>query len=299
VRTGTFDRSQWGTTASFGTTNGQTTTLGNLGGNTILTRSGLSPRKDSYDATYLQSDYSTKADWFGMKHELLAGVDAAFEKANRYSGYGAVGTNYNKGNTTVGTLNDGRVTDNVPTYRNTSNYDGQGFGVYAQDLVQVASHWKLPGGCAGIASALTWTRSTTPQMALSPAIPVAGCGIRRCGATAPAHSTSPRNTPRTTFRTARRSTHLPTPTSTPTRLMPNLLYFGGMCHAIHTADTLVACVRNVEISTTDRQIKSGAQLSTGSQPSIATETGRPIASHSRHNTTGVSLAKAAIAPSKM
>ncbi len=146
VRTGTFDRAQWGTTAGFGTTNGQPTTLANLGGNTILTRSGLSPRQDSYDATYLQSDYSTKAEWFGMKHELLTGVDAAFEKANRYSAYGAVGTNYNKGNTTVGTPNDGRITDNVPTYRNTSNYDGQAFGVYAQDLVQVAPHWKLLGG---------------------------------------------------------------------------------------------------------------------------------------------------------
>ena len=146
VRTGTFDRSQWGTTAGFGTTNGQPTTIANLGGNTILTRVGLSPRKDSYDATYLQSDYSAKANWLGVKHELLTGIDAAFEKANRYSGYGAVGTNYNKGNTTVGTPNDGRITANVPTYRNTSNYDGQGFGVYAQDLVRIAPMWKLLGG---------------------------------------------------------------------------------------------------------------------------------------------------------
>lgn len=148
VRTGVFDRAQWGTVARFGTTNGATTTPFNLSDSTILTRTSLTPRKDRYNTTYAQSDYSNKYNWFGLKHELLAGVDAAYETANRFQNNGAnvLGT---RSNTTVGTPNDGNPltgTGNVPVYRETSNYSGHALGAYVQDLMQVAPNWKLLGG---------------------------------------------------------------------------------------------------------------------------------------------------------
>ena len=143
VRSGVFDRSQWGTVAGFGTTNGATTTMANLSDATILTRSGLAARKDRYKTTYVQSDYSNNVEAWGLKHSVLAGIDAAHEEANRFQSNGVVGTNYNKGNTTVGTPDDGTTLSASPTYRPSSNYSAKAFGFYAQDLVQIAPSWKF------------------------------------------------------------------------------------------------------------------------------------------------------------
>jgi catecholate siderophore receptor len=140
LRSGVFDRAQWSSTASYlpGTTG--------INDGTVLKRSGLSPRKDRYKGTYLQSDYSNKYRWFGLKHALLAGVDASREDANRYSAYGTIGTNFDKGATTIGNPNDGARLAASPTYRESTNYSSRTFGAYIQDLMQIAPHWKLLGG---------------------------------------------------------------------------------------------------------------------------------------------------------
>ena len=146
LRAGTFDRASWGTTAGWGTTNGRPTTQDNINGNTILTRSGLSPRRDQHEGVYLQSDYTTKANLWGMKHDLQVGFDANQERAWFESALGQPGTNYNKGNTTVGTPDDGRITPISPNYQYSQKYKGHSMGIYAQDLVQVAPHWKVLAG---------------------------------------------------------------------------------------------------------------------------------------------------------
>ncbi|MCJ0763794.1 TonB-dependent receptor [Variovorax terrae] len=148
LRTGTFDRAQWGTSAGFpgAPLNPVAVTPFNLSGNTVLTRAGLTPRKDRYDGTYLQSDYSNKFNWFGLKHEFLAGIDAARETADRYQSANGIGANYNKGNTTIGTPDDGRTLPITPTWRDSSGYASNSLGAYVQDLVQVAPDWKLLGG---------------------------------------------------------------------------------------------------------------------------------------------------------
>src|SRR5450830_1815303 len=142
IRSGQFDRSQWGTTAGFATG----TTIANLNDSTVLTRSGLSPRKDQYTGTYLQSDYSNKYTLIGMRHELLTGIDAAVEKARRYTAWGTVGTNYNKTNTTVGNSDDNTNLALSPNYRESSKYSFKSFGTYVQDLIQFAPSWKFLAG---------------------------------------------------------------------------------------------------------------------------------------------------------
>lgn len=155
-RTGNYKRAAWGTTAGYcgaaltstGTcpAGAPAVTSSNLNNGTSLTRSGLSPRQDDIDGTYLQSDYSNKFNWFGLRHDVITGVDFSKESADRFTGYGAVGTNYNKGGTSVGTPNDERFTAAVPTYRKGSDYAGRAFGAYVQDLVSLTEHWKLLGG---------------------------------------------------------------------------------------------------------------------------------------------------------
>lgn len=155
-RTGIFKRQSWGTTAGYcgvvltatGTCPAGTAavTSASLNDQTALTRSGLSPRRDDIRGTYLQSDYSRSFNWLGMRHDVLTGIDAAFERADRYTAFGTVGTNYNKGGTSVGNPNDGRVTAAVPAYRKSSDFDGQALGGYFQDLVSLTDQWKLLGG---------------------------------------------------------------------------------------------------------------------------------------------------------
>ena len=145
-RSGVFERKTWLSQLRVGTTNGQPTTINNFGDNTILTRVGLAPRKDRFKSTYVQSDYSKSLDVWGMRHELLAGVDAAHEEAIRFGGFGTVGTNYAKGTTTVGNDDDGTRLNVLPSYRTTEGYKSKALGFYAQDLVQIAPMFKLLGG---------------------------------------------------------------------------------------------------------------------------------------------------------
>ncbi|MEO7335245.1 MAG: TonB-dependent receptor [Caldimonas sp.] len=185
-RSGVFKRQSWGTTAGYCgvaltaaatcPTGTPAVTSANLTDQTALTRSGLAPRRDDIRGTYLQSDYSNRFNWFGLRHEVLTGIDAAFERADRYSGFGTVGTNYNKGGTSVGNPDDGRVTAAVPAYRKSSDFNGQAFGGYFQDLVSLTDQWKLLGGVrydrfkadmGQITYATNGTVSATPASQLS------------------------------------------------------------------------------------------------------------------------------------
>lgn len=154
LRTGVFNRSAWGTTAGYcgvaltatGTCPAGTPPVTSVNDNTPMTRSGLAARKDKIKGTYLQSDYSNTFNWGGLKNEVLTGFDMSHESADRFGSDGIVGTNYNKGGTSVGTPNDGHQTALSPTYRPTSDYSGRAFGVYFQDVVSLTPQWKLLGG---------------------------------------------------------------------------------------------------------------------------------------------------------
>lgn len=156
LRSGRFLRASWGTTVAYCglaltaagacPANTPAVTAGTLGAATALTRTGLSPRQDDIEGRYLQSDVSHRLQLGGLTHRLQAGIDAAYERADRFGAAGAVGTNYNKGGTSVGTPNDGRITPAVPIFRKTSDYAGTALGAYAQDLVELAPQWKLLAG---------------------------------------------------------------------------------------------------------------------------------------------------------
>lgn len=154
-RSGEYDRANWGTVVgacsvtptATGTCPTGAAAVTSLDPSTFLVRSGLTPRKDRYKGTYLQSDYSRSFEGLGLHHELLAGIDASREEANRFQNNGTtLGT---RPPTTVGTPDDGAAlvgTGNAPQWRNSSNYQARAYGIYAQDLLQIAPAWKLLGG---------------------------------------------------------------------------------------------------------------------------------------------------------
>jgi catecholate siderophore receptor len=96
-------------------------TLASFGPNTVLTR-GTHLKIQDMDTAQVQSDYSGKFEALGMKHELLAGVDASREKRVVFAARSAAqgGVDLSKPTTLVGTPADGARVDEsrrVQSYR--------------------------------------------------------------------------------------------------------------------------------------------------------------------------------------
>jgi len=161
LRTGVFERSTWSSAAgacavaptlTTNATSGQqswncATAATSLTNATRVYISALTPRKDRYKATYVQSDYSQSIEAWGMRHELLVGVDGSHEAADRFQNNGTILgvrqlTTIGDDGANLGLIGSG----NGPVWRPSSDYTAKAFGVYAQDLVQVAPSWKILGG---------------------------------------------------------------------------------------------------------------------------------------------------------
>ncbi|MGE0114016.1 MAG: TonB-dependent receptor [Steroidobacteraceae bacterium] len=140
IRSGRYDRSQWYSTYRL------PAGLTSVDGDTTITRVGLTPRKDKYTGTYLQSDYSNRFEWLGMNHVILTGLDAARETADRYVSSNGVGANYAKGTSTLGTPDDGYIAALSPVWSPSNDYVSKNAGIFIQDLVEFIPHWKLLAG---------------------------------------------------------------------------------------------------------------------------------------------------------
>ncbi len=149
VQQGRYTRDQRAGTVRFANAaaqpSGQAVSLATFGPDTVLTR-GLNPKIQDMDTLFAQSDFSGRFNALGMRHEVQAGIDIAREKKSVYAVRSAAqgGVNLTKPNTRVGAPDDGAWIDESQRVLRANNfYQSQGEGVYAQDLVQVAPHWKL------------------------------------------------------------------------------------------------------------------------------------------------------------
>lgn len=152
MRVGQFERDQRAGAIRFAPAaqqpGGVAADLSNFGPNTRLTR-GTHLKIQDMDTVHLQTDLRHKFEALGFKHELLAGVDFAHEKKRVYAARTAAqgGVNLTKPPTTVGTPDDGAWVDEASrVLRDGNDFSAKGWGVYAQDLVQIAPHWKVLGG---------------------------------------------------------------------------------------------------------------------------------------------------------
>lgn len=121
--------------------------LDTIGDATILTR-GTQNKVQDMDTTYLQFNYTNQFDWLGVGHEVLAGLDLAHED---FAGYNTgtlppgVTLDKNSPRVLLGTPNNGLgwVDEGLRIKRQQSAFDARAAGLFAQDLVQLAEHWKL------------------------------------------------------------------------------------------------------------------------------------------------------------
>jgi catecholate siderophore receptor len=115
---------------------------------TILTR-GTNLKIQDLDSLYVQSDYSRKFSALGFRHALLAGIDYAKEAKNVYRATNPATATaaLTKSKTLVGTPDDGAwIDESLRILSVSSTFEARNIGVYAQDMVQVALHWKVLGG---------------------------------------------------------------------------------------------------------------------------------------------------------
>ncbi len=136
LRDGRYERDLWATTARFATG----TTLANLNNATVVTR-GNQTRAGAEHHTFVQSDFVTKQQWFGMKNELLVGAEVARERSSR----DAYTSTPIKPNTVFGEPSHTGVVDTrVRTFANT--FIAETMGVYAQNTLNITEQFKLVSG---------------------------------------------------------------------------------------------------------------------------------------------------------
>jgi len=156
IRQGRYDRDQRAGTIRFFTNNNAangpivlTPGADTITGTTPLTR-GTNNKVQDMTTTYAQSDYSNKFNWFGLKNDVLTGVDLAHEVFHNYALIVPTGTTLDKNTprTTIGSPNDGTgfVDETARIKRQSGAFDAKALGLYFQDLVQVAPQWKILGG---------------------------------------------------------------------------------------------------------------------------------------------------------
>lgn len=115
--------------------------LDTFGPDTVLTR-GNNAKIQDLDSLYGQSDYSQKLNAWGVKHEILAGLDFARESKNVYSASAVTKPTILAGNPFDGAS----INEAARRVTRTSAFEAQNLGIYAQDMVHLAPEWKVLGG---------------------------------------------------------------------------------------------------------------------------------------------------------
>ena len=137
VRDGYYKRDLWATQL-----NGfaPAVTQANINANTVVAR-GTQTRGAEDHHTFVQSDYITTTNWFGLKNQLLLGTDIARENTTvyRYTGVPA------RPSTTVGLADNSPLVDTRLRIKSTE-FTSTALGLYAQDTVTITPFWKLVGG---------------------------------------------------------------------------------------------------------------------------------------------------------
>lgn len=137
VRDGYYSRAMWATQSSFAAG----TTIFNLNPNTVVTRRTNAKSGEEHHS-FFQTDYITRAQWFGLKNSILVGGEYAVENSSRFTYPNITAT---KASTTVGNPNSAGLSSNLVD-RFATRFKATTLGLYMQDTIDLTPHWKLVGG---------------------------------------------------------------------------------------------------------------------------------------------------------
>ena len=118
-----------------------TVALDTFGPATLFNRNN-NPKIQDLTSLTAQSDYSGRFSAWGLQHALTAGVDFANESKNVFAASAIT-----KLKIAAGTPNDGlSINEGSRMLTKSSAFGAQNLGIYAQDMVQLGSSWKILGG---------------------------------------------------------------------------------------------------------------------------------------------------------
>ncbi|MEO7160286.1 MAG: TonB-dependent siderophore receptor [Polaromonas sp.] len=137
LRDGYYARAMWATQSKFAAG----TTALNVSPVSVVERF-TNAKSGQEHHTFVQTDYLTTAHWFGRKNSLLIGAEYAVENASR-STYPLLARP--KPSTTLGNPGSAGIAGNL-TERLATDFRATTLGLYAQDTLDLAPHWKLVGG---------------------------------------------------------------------------------------------------------------------------------------------------------
>jgi catecholate siderophore receptor len=152
LRHGRYERDLWASAIGFAP-------AANQPGNVAVTSATLSDatklrrtpkgRVGISDITTLQSDYSGNFDWMGKRHQLLTGVELAYDEGKRNQNvpgsFLPPSPVQTPPLTTVGTPNDG-ASVNVPAPPFMNNFRATNISAYVQDTMALTQELKLLAG---------------------------------------------------------------------------------------------------------------------------------------------------------
>jgi catecholate siderophore receptor len=142
LRFAEYNRTYWAKTPNLTTA---PDALGAVGGDKT--------RISNYTTVTLQSDYSTKFEAAGMRHEVLTGIEYLKENSSRISlqNFGSVGApDYRP--------YQGSLTASPATFTSDS------YAVYGQDTVEFLPQWKITAGVRRDLMDATYSSTTSPQL---------------------------------------------------------------------------------------------------------------------------------------
>jgi catecholate siderophore receptor len=152
VRKGSYTRDQRAGTVRFAGAalqpGGRAVDLSNFGPNTVFTR-GTQLKVQDMDVLQAQSDLSTRFEAWGFRHDVTTGIDISREEKTVYAARSAAqgGIDLTKPSTLAGRPGDGALIDESRrVFRTGNDFTNNAIGIYAQDLMQIAPHWKLLAG---------------------------------------------------------------------------------------------------------------------------------------------------------
>ena len=142
LRHGQYYRDLWASALRFTTA---PTSPSAVDDSTSITR-GQKGRIGYSTISNLQSDYSDTLKVWGLKHQIITGIDLSNENAlrnNNYPGGNATGAALT---TAVGTPNDGEFRTDPHGDAPMNKFNARNIGVYAQDTLELTPTLKLIGG---------------------------------------------------------------------------------------------------------------------------------------------------------
>ncbi|HOY71335.1 MAG TPA: TonB-dependent receptor [Methylotenera sp.] len=159
IRDADYKRGYWAKTPA----NDLPTEDNKIGGNVT--------RKMHYETLNLQSDFSTKLDLAGMKHEVLAGVEYLKEDNYRH-GLQAINPTTGLAYTQTGAALNAAIAASGVTYNRhiaattgvPTKFEADNYAVYVQDTVEFIPNWKLLLGMRRDELRANYSSTTSPKL---------------------------------------------------------------------------------------------------------------------------------------